>query len=110
MKIEEHGSFYVDQHIGTESSFNVYTMGPTSENGYVKSIKLKDNRGNTYSNMVERLQFHYLNVFNVPFDTERVSFCSRDYFTDIFWLSKWPFSLSKIVGRACNVQHLLIYC
>ena len=69
MKFEEEGSFYVDEHIGPNSEFNLYTMGSVKHNGYVKKMKLKDNRGHSYAIMNdEGLQFHYLSLFDVPFE------------------------------------------
>ena len=45
-----------------------------TENGFVQGIRISDNRGKMYDNIVEQLQYHYLKVFDVPFDEVSTSF------------------------------------
>ena len=75
MKLEEEGSFYVDEHIGPNSEFNLYTMGSVRHNGYVKTMKLKDNRGHSHAIMNDEglHEFHYLSLFDVPFEKVRMA-------------------------------------
>ena len=67
----ETGSFVIDQHTGQKAEFQLYTMGSTSDNGFIRTINIKDTRGNSYSQIYDRLPYHYLSVYQVPFDLER---------------------------------------
>ena len=66
---EEQGSFTVDQHIGKKTKFQIYTMVSNADNGLIKSVVVKDNRGNSYSKLIDRQQFHLFSVYQVPFSS-----------------------------------------
>ena len=54
--------------------FVIYLHISFTENGFVQGIRISDNRGKMYDNIVEQLQYHYLKVFDVPFDEVSTSF------------------------------------
>ena len=71
VSIEANGEFVIDQHVGNQTEFQVYTMGSSADNGFVKNILLRDTRNEKYSDISDRLEYHYLSVFQVPFDEVR---------------------------------------
>ena len=62
------GEFVIDQHVGNSTEFLLYTMGSSADNGFVKNIFIRDVRHEKYSDISNRLEYHYLSVFQVPFD------------------------------------------
>ena len=68
LSIEANGEFVIDQHVGNQTEFQVYTMGSSADNGFVKNILIRDSRNEKYSDISDRLEYHYLSVFQVPFD------------------------------------------
>ena len=66
--VEFNGEFVVDQHVGNQTEFLLFTMGSSADNGFVKNIIIRDVRHEKYSDISNRLEYHYLSVFQVPFD------------------------------------------
>ena len=67
-RMEEKGSFSIDENVGNNTDFQLYTMGPSSAQGYVKGIMIKDIRQKKYNKIIDRLYDHQLSVAFVPFD------------------------------------------
>ena len=74
LSLEANGEFVIDQHVGNQTEFQVYTMGSSADNGFVKDILIRDTRNEKYSDISDRLEYHYLSVFQVPFDEVSLSF------------------------------------
>ena len=71
-KSVERGSFVIDEHIGSNTQFQLYTLGSKQNNGLVKGISINDKKAGKYSQMddVNLQEYQYLTVYQVPFDTE----------------------------------------
>ena len=73
MKLEERGSFYIDQHIGNNTQFHIYTMGDREDSGHIKSITINDRRQTKYSSITDYfLHYHYMTILDqVPYNSDR---------------------------------------
>ena len=68
LSVEASGEFVIDENVANQTEFRVFTMGSSADNGFVKNIFLRDIRHDKYSDISNRLEYHYLSVFQVPFD------------------------------------------
>ena len=72
-KTNEIGTFVIDQHIGSNTEFQVYTMGSKKDNGFIRSISVNDIRQENYAQIFDAhfLEYHFFSVYQVPFDSEK---------------------------------------
>jgi len=63
---QDQDSFILDKYSGGSTDFNVFALNPMEN--FLKGMSLQDKRGNTYSDIMDSLQyFHIFSIYNVPF-------------------------------------------
>ena len=99
---EERGAFVIDQHIGSSTEFQLYTMGPRKTQGFVKGITINDIRQSKYLHLDDRLEYHYLSVYKVPFESVCVKYYISLKLNLNHHLLHFPCQMSGISCRAVD--------